>query len=346
MLERKRNLTNNAIDFVITWVNGNDPEWRKEKSLYSGDAISNSFELDIREERYRDWDNLQYWFRGVEKFAPWVRKIHFVTWGHLPKWLNLDNPKLHIVNHKDYIPKTFLPTFNSHTIEWNFHRISGLSEHFVYFNDDIFLLQKVEPGEFFKGGKPVDMLALQPDVANADDQVMPYIYLNNAMVLAKYFDKRENMKKQPEAYFHIGYPLQYFIYNILETAFPRFTGFYTVHGPSPLKKKTYETLWKMEPELLNEVCSHKFREKSDISQYVLREYQKLSGDFIPRNIQKLNGYYEISNENETLLQAIKGQKKKILCLNDANCNVDFEKIEGEIRKTFDQILPEKSSFEI
>lgn len=154
MLERKRNLTNNAIDFVITWVNGNDPEWRKEKSLYSGDAISNSFELDIREERYRDWDNLQYWFRGVEKFAPWVRKIHFVTWGHLPKWLNLDNPKLHIVNHKDYIPKTFLPTFNSHTIEWNFHRISGLSEHFVYFNDDMFLLQKVEPGEFFKGGKP------------------------------------------------------------------------------------------------------------------------------------------------------------------------------------------------
>ena len=51
MLERKRNLTNNAIDFVITWVNGNDPEWRKEKSLYSGDAISNSFELDIREDR-------------------------------------------------------------------------------------------------------------------------------------------------------------------------------------------------------------------------------------------------------------------------------------------------------
>lgn len=80
------------------------------------------------------------------------------------------------------------------------------------------------------------MLALQPDVANADDQIMPYIYLNNAMVLAKYFDKRENMKKQPGAYFHPGYPLIYFGYNLLEMAFPRFTGFYTVHGPSPLKK--------------------------------------------------------------------------------------------------------------
>ena len=47
----------------------------------------------------------------------------------------------------------------------------------------MFILQKVEPKDFFKHGKPVDMLALQPDVANADDQVMPYIYLNNEMVL-------------------------------------------------------------------------------------------------------------------------------------------------------------------
>ena len=92
------------------------------------------------------------------------------------------------------------------------------------------------------------MLALQPDVANADDSVMPYIYLNNAMVLAKYFDKRENMKKQPWAYFHPGYPLMYLVNNALEMAFPRFTGFYTVHGPAPLMKQTYETLWRLEPE--------------------------------------------------------------------------------------------------
>ena len=130
------------------------------------------------------------------------------------------------------------------------------------------------------------------------------------MVLARYFDKYKNMKQQPGAYFHFGYPIKYFIYNMLEMAFPRYTGFYTVHGPSPLRKDTFEKLWELEPELLTKVCGHPFRHKEDISQYVLREYQKLSGDFIPRNIQKLNGYYEISNENETLLQAIKGQKKK------------------------------------
>ena len=60
---------------------------------------------DDRDIRYRDWDNLQFWFRGVEKFAPWVNKIHFVTYGHLPKWLNVNNKKLNIVNHKDFMPE-------------------------------------------------------------------------------------------------------------------------------------------------------------------------------------------------------------------------------------------------
>lgn len=343
MPQKANNSENGAIDFVITWVDGNDPAWRAQKAGYSKQVVAN---VDDREERYRDWDNLQYWFRGVEKFAPWVRKIHFVTWGHLPKWLNLDNPKLHIVNHKDYIPKTFLPTFNSHTIEWNFHRIEGLSEKFVYFNDDLFLTKKVDPEDFFIHGKPVDMLALQPDVANIDNEVMPYIYLNNAMVLAKYFDKRENMKKQPGAYFHIGYPAKYFLYNVLEMAFPRFTGFYTVHGPAPLMKKTYQKLWKMEPELIHEVCSHMFRQKDDISQYVLREYQKLSGNFIPRNVEKMCGYYEVSNHNEKIEQAIVEQRKKILCLNDSNEQIDFLRAKTDIKKAFCQLFPEKSSFEL
>lgn len=205
-----KNLNNTeGIDFVITWVDGSDPAWQQEKRK-TLEACGLKSAADDRKERYRDWDNLQYWFRGVEQFAPWVRKVHFVTWGHLPEWLNTSAPKLNIVNHEDFIPKEFRPTFNSHTIEWNLHRIQGLSERFVYFNDDMFLLDKVNPRDFFQGEKPVDMLALQPDVANIDNAVMPYIYLNNAMVLAKYFKKYENVKKQPGAYFHIGYPPMYF----------------------------------------------------------------------------------------------------------------------------------------
>ena len=199
---------------------------------------------------------------------------------------------------------------------------------------------------YFQNGKPVDMLAFQPDVANIDDPVMPYIYLNNTMLLAKYFQKRPNMMKQPGAYFHIGYPPAYFLYNIMELAFPRFTGFYTVHGPSPLKKSTYETLWNLEPELLTSVCSHAFRHKEDVSQYVLREYQKLQGDFVPQNVQKLCGYFNLENQNLKLTKTIEKHKIPMVCVNDSNYAIDFEKVQKEINGALEQRLSRKSLFEM
>ena len=86
-----------GIDFVITWVDGSDRAWREEKARYD-----NSGAVDDNEERYRDWEILNYWSLGL-KICALVRKIHFVTWGHLPKWLNTEHPKLNIVRHEDYI---------------------------------------------------------------------------------------------------------------------------------------------------------------------------------------------------------------------------------------------------
>ena len=94
------------IDIVIPWVDGSDPAWLKEKRIYLKDN-----KTTVLEHNFRDWGLLKYWFRGVEKNLPWVRKIYFVTWGHLPTWLNTDNPKLVVVNHRDYIPVDYLPTF-------------------------------------------------------------------------------------------------------------------------------------------------------------------------------------------------------------------------------------------
>ena len=125
----------------------------------------------------------------------------------------MNHPKLHIVKHEDYIPKVFLPAFNSHVIEMYLHRINGLSERFVYFNDDMYLINRVKQEYFFRRGLPCDLLALQPVVANPDNQVMSHLFLNNALVLSKYFDKRKNMRLQPWKYFHFGYPPLYFCYN-------------------------------------------------------------------------------------------------------------------------------------
>lgn len=328
------------IDFVITWVNGADPEWKAVKKEFLPAGCQ-----DDREERYRDWELLRYWFRGVCACAPWVRKIFFVTFGHVPNWLLTDHPKLTVVRHEDFIPRGYLPTFNSHTIEWNLHRIPGLSEQFVYFNDDMFLLGTVRPGDFFRLGRPRDLLALQPVVANADNDVMPYIYLNNSMALSRHFKKRENMKKQPGGYFHPGYPPLHFVYNLLELAFPKFTGFYTVHGPSPFLKETFRILWEQEGDLLADTCSHRFRSREDVSQYLAREWQKLSGTFSPCNAKKLCRYYELGNRNDALYRAVAKRGSQMVCINDANERISYERVKGELKAAFAAAFPKPSAFE-
>ena len=105
----------NKIDMVILWVDGNDRKWQIEKEKY-GDKKNNS-----RDFRYRDWESLIFLFRGIEKYASWVNKIYFVTWGHIPHWLNTENDKIIIVKHEDFIPREYLPTFNSNVIELNIH---------------------------------------------------------------------------------------------------------------------------------------------------------------------------------------------------------------------------------
>ena len=171
------------IDFVITWVDGNDPKWLKERSLYQSNAGDN------RNVRFRDWDLLRYWFRGVERFAPWVDNIFFVTYGHLPSWLNTNHPKLKVINHEDFIPSSYLPTFNSHTIELNLYRIKGLSDQFVYFNDDMYLIDKVKPDDFFYNQLPCDAGVLGC-ICPQNDFVSNVIF-NNVLIINKYFIKTD-----------------------------------------------------------------------------------------------------------------------------------------------------------
>lgn len=328
------------IDFVVTWVDDSDKAWRKEKAKYNPEE-----ETDTREERYRDWGFLRYWFRAVEKFAPWVRTVHFVTCGHLPEWLNTECPKLHIVKHEDYIPKEFLPTFNCNVIENCMYRIEGLAEHFVYFNDDFFLINHAKPDDFFKDGKPCDMLAFQPVVANPYNPVMSHMLLNNSLVLCKYFNKRENVRNHPGNYFKIGYPALYFFYNLLEMAFPLYTGLYTVHGPSPFLKSTFEAVWEKEEKTLTKMCANRFRHESDLTQYLFREWQKLENNFVPMNVQRNFKYFGVSTDNKKLIRTITTQKVKQICINDTTVQGDCEQIGREIREAFEKILPEASSFE-
>lgn len=328
-----------GIDFVILWVDSEDTEWQKRKVQYSCQ------EYNDNELRYRDWGFLPYWFRAVETYAPWVRKIHFVTEGHLPQWLNTKHPKLNIVKHSDFMPADALPTFNSNAIEVYINRIPGLSDRFVLFNDDVFLNGEVTPSYFFVNGLPRDMLALQPVVANPSNPTMTYIYTNNSLIISKHFDKKKNMKAQSKAYFKLGYPLRNFVYNGLELAFPRFTGLYTQHGPSPFLKSTLNEVWGEEAECLDRTGHSRFRSNTDVSQYLFREWQKLTGHFVPANIEREFVYYEMGRDDRAIANCIANGTKKVICINDANVQ-NYEKTKRMIIEAFERSLSKPSAFEL
>ena len=157
------------IDFVILWVDGTDPDWQRQRRSYDREDLDNGDD----ENRFRDWGLMKYWFRGAERFAPWVNRIFLVTNGQVPKWLDLTHPKLRLVKHQDYIPEKFLPTFNSNVIELWLHKIPELGEQFVLFNDDMFLTAPVKPEDFFKNGLPCESALLDMATAPGPEDCLP-----------------------------------------------------------------------------------------------------------------------------------------------------------------------------
>lgn len=327
------------IDFVIIWVDGNDPEWRKEKAQYDGTAVTAA----NSEVRYRDWDNLQYWFRGVEKFAPWVNKIHFVTWGHLPSWLDTTNPKLNIVNHKDYIPAEYLPTFSSHTIELNLHRIEGLAEQFVYFNDDMFITAPTKAEDFFKDGKPCDTAALDCIYFNRDSA--GHYNGSDVTVINSHFNKFECIKKNLGIWFNFKNGIKNIIRTTLLIPWGWFQGFYYQHAASSFLKSNFDEIWEKEFDVLNETCSHRFRKSTDVNQWVIKFWQIAKGDIAVRKDSFAYCYHIQEDNFAELCKDIVSKKHQMLCINDTANTINFDEKVAKVKEAFEKLLPEKSSFE-
>jgi len=145
---------NIEIDLVYLWVDGSDPNWKKKKQVFTNAPIDNT-ELNAVG-RYANNDELKYALRSVEKHAPWIRNIFIVTDDQKPEWLNTDNPKIKVVDHTTIIPAQALPSFNSSVIEYFLYKIPGLSERFLYANDDMFFNADLTPDFFFaKDGYPI-----------------------------------------------------------------------------------------------------------------------------------------------------------------------------------------------
>lgn len=329
------------IDIVILWVDGADPAWLAQKRCHLPPAAKDS----ACEGRYRDWGLLPYWFRSVEKYAPWVRKIHFVTWGHVPAFLNRNAPKLHVVRHDEFIPAEYLPTFSSHTIELNIHRIPELAEHFVYFNDDMFLLRPVAENDFVRDGLPCTCGCEEPWIFHGEVGTWSHAAANGLGIINRHFSKREAVAKHRKKYLARCNRWQDNVRTLaLQTLFPdHFTGFCNLHAPAAYRKQTFEAVWAAEPKLLRETCAHRFRAAEDVNQWVFLWWQVASGAFSPCTVDNL----VLSASQETIgliCETIEKQEHTFLCINDPGG--DVEALAAQLRSSFEKLLPEKSTFEI
>ncbi|MBO4887446.1 MAG: Stealth CR1 domain-containing protein [Firmicutes bacterium] len=330
------------IDLVVLWVDGSDPAWLAEKRRYQSDVVDDSNAPN----RFRDWGLMPYWFRAVEQFTPWVRKIHFVTWGHVPSWLDLDHPKLHHVKHTDFIPGEYLPTFSANTIEMNIHRIPDLAEHFVYFNDDMFILRPMEETDFFREGLPCSFGAEVPLQFSGAPGIWQHLIINDIRTVNDHFRKPIQVRQFRRKYLSRAYRWQDNLRTaVLEKLFPdAFLGFKNLHAPAAFRRQTFEEIWSAEAELLHRTCLCRFRSNDDVNQWLAVWWQLAAGSFSPYAVD--NVVEDVTDATiDSLCRTIRLQRHDMVCVNDPSEGTDVKLLSEKLRAAFDTILPQKSSFE-
>lgn len=325
-----------AVDIVLTWVDYNDPIWKADYDRFVlGQNKDNGHVAG--KTRYSAHSTLKYLFRGIEKYASWFNKVYFVTYGHVPEWLNLNFEKLIIVKHSDFIPHEYLPTFNSNTILLNLHRIKGLSEHFILFNDDMYFTNYCEVEHFFKKGLPCD-LAVQYPVFSPNFDPFWDMMLNNMCLINRNFDKKTTIKNHVFKWFNFKYGFKNVVRNLCHIPYKKFSGFYDCHLPNAHLKSVYDEVWKKEFDACNSTCLNRFRTANDITEWTMKYWQLASNKFYPLNKTKMGVYVSLTSNKYKEIFNYK-YKMKLICLNDESDDMNY------VADVFEQRLSEKSSFE-
>ncbi|MDV0558871.1 Stealth CR1 domain-containing protein [Citrobacter portucalensis] len=333
-----------GIDFVVLWVDSSDLAW--QASFAKHKAAGCHDEGARHPARFRDMGIFNYWFRCVEKYAPWVRKIHLVTCGQIPAWLNVNHKKLNIVFHEQFIENKYLPTFNSNAIELNIHKINDLSDKFVLFNDDMFITASLAEDFYFDNGNPNDFLILKKNPpTNKDNLIMASSDFLNISILNSHFSKRAMMQENKNKYYSMCYKRR-LLKNFANRKEKFFEGFYSRHIPQPFLKSTFNEIWQVEEQLLRETVSKKFREPLCLTQYLFRYWQLANGKFNPKNPIKRGKYFNLSSKsiNDAIKTLTDGTAQT--CFNDTEILNDFDAVTDKLRTAFENVFSEKSGYEI
>lgn len=293
------------MDIVITYVDGLDPVWQKSYEQHTN--------TPILEKRFRDWGTLKYLFRGIETNMPFIRKVHLVVSGEsqVPKWINRN--EVNIVLHSDIIPQEYLPTFNCNPIEMHLHRIQGLDEEFLYFNDDMFPMKECKPTDFFRNGKGVirvsyHLLALD---------MFKQICRNSTRVARQALGlcSKTLLIMRPQ------------------------------HICSPMFKSECEELYeKVEPAIRQSIS--RVRTGENLNQYLFLDYMYLKGRIINERISKKHFSVGVTSVNK-LRKFITRPTHKMACINDVQLTEErYIELRKVLIDSFEELLPRKSKFEI
>lgn len=327
------------IDFVILWVDGNDKKWQMKKNMFLEKEKGANFKGSNSAIRYRDYGTLKFVFRSIDKYAPWVHRIYLVTDSQTPQWLDVTNKKVRIIDHKDIIDKKYLPLFNSDAIELNIDKINGLTDNFVYFNDDTLLNHDVQKEDFFVNNLPRDFRIYSDIVPLIDFDHIP---LNNNILINTFLKGRWPKNKSGLFSLKYGKHLIKEIPFLLQSHKRGVTGYIEPHGPLSLQKRTFKLarkIWSKEMEANN---THRFRKMNDISMWLLRHLQLEIGQFVPMSPAE-NTSYSIKQTDE-IKKDMFMKKSRSICINDEDIP-DFDKKAKIVLNLLNKKFPNKCSFE-
>lgn len=307
------------IDAVYTWVDGSDPIWRERRREFLtpvGDIHDSSATAD---ERFRDNDELLFSLRSVEQYAPWLRSIILVTDRQVPSWLNTTHPSLRIVDHVELFGKVgSLPNFNSHAIGARLHHIEGLSEHYIYFNDDLFLGRHVQPSTFFHSNGVAKFFLSRSTLPFSDpDEVVP-----------AHESARRNVS------------------TLLSTEFGRAPTRTFFHVPITQRRSTMFELEERFPQVFDNTWRNRFRSSDDyeVNSWLHHYYGYLTGKSSPGHIRY--DYFSLADESalSRMQRLRKSRNRDVFCINDEEgASIDHVEFARNWLKIY---FPEPSSFEL
>ena len=328
---------NEKIDMVYLWCDGNDPEFKKRKNIYVNVDNKLSLEELSGEKRFFDNEELRYSLRSLEKYASWINHIYIVSDRQCPKWLNLNNKKVTIIDHSQIMPQALIPCFNSNVIEYFIPFIPNLSEKFLYANDDMFFGQEVFANDFFKNEMPivrVKILKKYRTILEAEKVFQDY-YPSDKAILNAYEVLLKKYKKNKSEIFYLWH------HNI----------------DAYCKSYWLKTLETFKSEI--EVCyKNRFRSDDDIARilfnmdgvYANKAVLKIVTDPKPYRralnfFKKVNWESYLDNDSsEKIEKEILKFKPKFFCINSGSDCSDMKKI--KIKNFLEKLFPEKSRFEI